>query len=190
QVDAPVAERAFAELARPCQARAEFAAARQQPLQQHRAAMGLQFDHVLAGIAARRVETQRDAVVDGVAAGIAAAHVPRLAWRPAAERRGAPKRSWMPSWMVWRPASRKRACRAWRGARSRAHRARAFAWLRGPDTRAMPTPPAPAGVAIAAMVSPAAMASGLGGRLAILAQHPPLLHQAEAAVGDPVQHEA
>src|SRR5690606_16014228 len=96
----------------------------------------------------------------------------------------------MPSSMVWPEASRNRTWWAWRTRSPVAHSACATSWLRGPDRRTMPTPPWPAGVAIAAMVSPAAMASGLGGRLAILAQHPPLLQQAEAAVGDPVQDQA
>src|SRR5690606_41272649 len=106
------------------------------------------------------------------------------------ELRGASKRKAMPSSMVSPAASRNRTWWAWRVRSSMAHSARAMPWLRRPDRRTMPTPPCPAGVALAAMVSPAAVASGLGARLAILAQHPPLLQQAEAAVGDPVQDQA
>jgi hypothetical protein len=46
-------------------------AARQQQLQHHRAAVGLQFQHVFAGVAVRRGKVQRQPVVDGRAIGIA-----------------------------------------------------------------------------------------------------------------------
>jgi hypothetical protein len=59
-----------AELARRGLARAQRDAARHQLAQQHRAAMRLQFDHVLAGEAGRRREMQGDAVVDRAAVGI------------------------------------------------------------------------------------------------------------------------
>ena len=67
EVELAVEERAFAEFARARHARTERAAARDQLLQQHRAAVRLQLDHVLAGVAGGRGEIQRDAVVDGVA---------------------------------------------------------------------------------------------------------------------------
>jgi hypothetical protein len=44
-------------------------AARQQQLQHHRAAMGLQLQHVFAGVAVRRRKVERQALVDGLAVG-------------------------------------------------------------------------------------------------------------------------
>ena len=70
QVELAVEEGALAELAGPGRARAEFAAALDQPAQQHRAAMRLQLGHVLAGETVRARERQGDAVVDGLAGGI------------------------------------------------------------------------------------------------------------------------
>jgi hypothetical protein len=74
QVELAVEKGAQRELARLRQAqvarRAEFEAARQQQLQHHRAAVGLQFEHVLAGVGIRRGEEQGQAVVDRRALGV------------------------------------------------------------------------------------------------------------------------
>src|SRR3546814_2418766 len=70
-------EGAFAELARPRAARAQRLATFDQLLQHRAAAVGLQLDHVFAGVAGRRAEIQRDAVVDRGAVRIAEAHVAR-----------------------------------------------------------------------------------------------------------------
>ena len=77
KVELAVEEGALAELARLRLPRAELDATRHQLAQQHRAAMRLQFDHVLAGIAGRRLEIQGDAVVDGVAGRIGEGRVVR-----------------------------------------------------------------------------------------------------------------
>src|SRR5690349_6961467 len=74
---------------------------------------------------------------------------------------------------------------------------------RGPDTRTMPRPPRPAGVATATMVSPARfMRSCAAGECALAALrcgrrgfapqqavHVPLLEDLDAVVDEPVQHE-
>ena len=63
-------------------------AARQQQLQHHRPAMGLQFQHVLAGVGVGRREMDRQALVDGAAVGRAERQVGCFArfQRAAAER--------------------------------------------------------------------------------------------------------
>ncbi len=71
QVELAVEERALGELAGLGEAqahrRAGLHAARQQHLQQHRPAMGLQLEHVLAGVGMRRRKVKRQAAVDGAA---------------------------------------------------------------------------------------------------------------------------
>ena len=64
-------------------------AARQQQLQHHRAAVGLQFQHMLAGVGMRRREEQRQAVVDRLALGATEGQVGRLSRleRAATDRR-------------------------------------------------------------------------------------------------------
>jgi hypothetical protein len=79
QVELAVEERPFAELTRPRLARTERDAARDQLLQQHRAAVALQFHHFFAGEAVRCREPQHDAIVDDLAVGIAQARVVRVA---------------------------------------------------------------------------------------------------------------
>jgi hypothetical protein len=54
-------------------------AARQQQLQHHRAAVGLQLEHVFAGVGVRRREVDRQAAVDGLAVG--ARKGSSVAWR-------------------------------------------------------------------------------------------------------------
>src|SRR3546814_5850591 len=64
QVELAAQEGALAELAWPRAARAQRLATFDQLLQHRAAAVGLQLDHVFAGVAGRRAEIQRDAVVD------------------------------------------------------------------------------------------------------------------------------
>ena len=65
KVDLVVEKGALGELARPRQpqARLRLQAARQQQLQQHRAAVGLQLEHVFAGVAVRGRKVDRQATV-------------------------------------------------------------------------------------------------------------------------------
>ena len=83
QVDLVVEEGALGELARlgHAQARrgARFQAARQQQLQHHRPAVGLQFEHVLAGKRVRPREVDRQPLVDGAAVGGEEGQVGRFA---------------------------------------------------------------------------------------------------------------
>jgi hypothetical protein len=86
EVELVVEEGALRELARLGQAaaRAGLQAARQQQLQQHRAAVGLQLEHVLAGVGVRRREVQRQALVDGAPS--ASRKGSSVAWRGASVR--------------------------------------------------------------------------------------------------------
>src|SRR5690606_2435688 len=79
QVQASVETGTLTELARARVHRAQLPAAREQLPQHRQAAVRLQFDHVLAGVAGRRHEQQRDAVVDHRAVAVAEAHVVRMA---------------------------------------------------------------------------------------------------------------
>ena len=81
QVELAVEEGALAELARTGLARTQFAAALDQPQQQHRAAMGLQFDHVFAGEAVRARERQHQAIIDHFACGVGEGCAPGAAWQ-------------------------------------------------------------------------------------------------------------
>src|SRR5690606_33297378 len=105
----------------------------------------------------------------------------------------------MPSSMASPAASRKRTWWAWRGRSARPQSPRAMAGAAGPERRTMPTPPLPGGVATATMVPVAMRAARAGSvlrgrpggrRIGVLADQPPLLQQAERAVGDPVQDQA
>ena len=84
EIELAVAERTFAVFARSRHPCAEFATACEQLLQQDRAAVGLQFDHVLAGVAGGCGEIQRDAIIDGVATAFAEACMLRMARTQAA----------------------------------------------------------------------------------------------------------
>ncbi len=98
QVEFAVEERALRELAwlRQAQMRqsralrggfdfgAGLETARQQQLQYHRSAMGLQLEDVFAGIRTRRREVERQTAVDGLAPGVAQHGQMRRAWREAA----------------------------------------------------------------------------------------------------------
>ncbi len=85
QVDLVVQERPLGELAGLGQAQARqsglrrLQAARQQQLQHHGPAVGLQLQHVLAGVAVRRGEEKRQPLVDGLALGVGKGQVMRLA---------------------------------------------------------------------------------------------------------------
>ncbi len=74
QVELVVEEGAPREFARFGQPQADFGAgfeaARQQHLQHHRAAVAVQFQHVFAGIGMRRLEIQRQPLVDHFAVGV------------------------------------------------------------------------------------------------------------------------
>ena len=83
QVDLVVQKGPLAEFTRPRQPQtqtlAKLQAARHQQLQHHRAAVGLQFQHVFAGVGGRRREVDCQALVDHAAVGGAEWQVMRLA---------------------------------------------------------------------------------------------------------------
>jgi hypothetical protein len=70
---------------------------------------------------------------------------------------GAGKKSASPSSIASPFAPRKAPCVAWRGGGVSPRIARAIAPARAPETRTMPMPPRPGGVAMAAIVSPPAV---------------------------------
>jgi hypothetical protein len=70
----PLRKRAFGEFAGAGRARAEFERAREQQVQHHRAAVRVQFEHVLAGGRVRSGEEQYQRVIEEAAAGVAQAH--------------------------------------------------------------------------------------------------------------------
>src|SRR5580698_3437681 len=102
--------------------------------------------------------------------------------------------------MVCCPASRNAAKTARRAAGSVPRIAVAMLCAAGPESRTMPTPPRPGGVAAATMVSASLMASAAtcAVRRSALARRRgrdppvdvPLLQYAQAGVGDVVQHQA
>ena len=112
QVELAVEEGALGEFARLGQPQAQrlpgLQAARQQQLQQHRAAMGLQLEHVFAGVGMRRRKVQRQALVDGLPS--SARNASRVAWRG---RSGRPHNA------------STSGCSAWPGQAHDAHRAAA-----------------------------------------------------------------
>src|SRR5947207_15263881 len=96
----------------------------------------------------------------------------------------------MPSSIRSPCASRKLARTARRGSGSRPRSCMAISGTAGPDTRTMPMPPRPAGVAIAAIVS--RLISSFGMRRLVAIEHAldlPLLQDRQDVVHQPVQHE-
>src|SRR5688572_1962770 len=87
-------------------------------------------------------------------------------------------------------ALRNQARVARRGSGSAPRSFEAIAQTAGPDSRMMPIPPRPDGVAIAAMVSRATSSLGMGRSVAI--EHAldlPLLEDGKDVVDQPVQHQ-
>src|SRR3546814_20023784 len=72
------------------QPRAQLATTRQQRCQHHRAAVRLQFNHILAGIRMRRGKGEQQTVVDKLAVGISESAIGNTArmWRAIAQRVG------------------------------------------------------------------------------------------------------
>ena len=70
QVELAVEKRPLGEFARPRQPRAQLARAAQQQIEQYRAAMPLQFQHMFAGVRGGRGKIQQQAAIDQLAFGI------------------------------------------------------------------------------------------------------------------------
>jgi hypothetical protein len=88
-VDFAVQEGALRELAGPRQAAAEFEQALQQQIDDERAAVALDFQHVFAGVRRRRGKVQGEALIHAVAVRVQKTREPRLAWsRKRAENAG------------------------------------------------------------------------------------------------------
>src|SRR5216683_1667751 len=96
----------------------------------------------------------------------------------------------MPSSIAWPRASLKRASVARRADGRLPITPAAMRGTAGPDTRTMPIPPRPAGVATAAIVSRASSSLGMGRFAAIKhALDLPLLQDGKDVVNEPVQHQ-
>src|SRR5438128_11912163 len=97
----------------------------------------------------------------------------------------------MPSSSAWPRASRKRANVAALGGGRLPMICSAMRVTSGPETRTMPMPPRPGGVATAAIVSRAGSPLGMG-RLAAIEQalNLPLLQDGKDVVHQPVEHQA
>src|SRR5688572_26853724 len=96
----------------------------------------------------------------------------------------------MPSSTATRLASRNEVAVARRGSGNCPKTSSAIRGTAGPETRTMPIPPRPGGVAIAAIVSRLTSSLGMGRLVAI--EHAldlPLLGDGEDVVDQPVQHQ-
>ena len=111
EVELAVVEGALGKLARPRQARAELHGARDEQVHDHRAAVAVQLEHVLAGEGIRRREVEREPDVERVAVRVGEDGDGRVA-RLAA---GAPAR---PSRSGACPVPRRARCRCRRGPRA------------------------------------------------------------------------
>src|ERR1051326_2027525 len=96
----------------------------------------------------------------------------------------------MPSSICSPRASRNAPCTARRGSGNLPRIRRAISSTPGPETRTMPMPPRPPGVAIAAIVSRVASSLGMGRLVAV--ENPlnlPLLRYRKHVVDEPVEHQ-
>ena len=130
QVDAAIQEGALGELSRACQSRTRRQRRAEQRLEHHGRAMGRDLDYILPGVGVRSGERRHDGLVDGCD--------PENRMGPECRPGPARRREWR------EPASSGR-----RGRTSWA----AISQASGPESRTMPMPPRPGGVATAAMVS-------------------------------------
>src|SRR5689334_24818850 len=101
----------------------------------------------------------------------------------------------MPSSTGSPSAPAKRAFVAWRGAGSEPSSCAAMRGAAGPDSRRMPMPPRPGGVATAAIVSRVTGSRGSSLRMGrfVAVEHPldlPLLQDGKYVVDEPVKHQA